>query len=311
MAFINLRKKLNNKISKIILVILLCNNISCTFAETTRTDNTVNKNIILDTGSAKKPEIKISGPKKIDGTLGLSDMERIQKAAKIQKEMDVADIRNLWEASVERNTVIKFAVKKLAMPADQRRIHSSLMARSISTLIGGVSILPGLFGFDSVTSTASSVTGSLVGRIIENKSRPKELPLTDTELIHLADLIYSLQDRIIKNYYDYKSSIEALRVCRQNLFLQNKNYSEALNSDSSIAKIAYSSQYDKELLNELRLKQQIKLYRLELERLAGTDAVSNLTLTKVTNLNVDTIKTEEKPKEIIPANKNSTGEAKK
>jgi hypothetical protein len=243
-------------------------------------------NINLEVNSQEKPSIKVSEPpKKIDNEIFVSDQERIQHAFEVQKKMDVNDITILWESTVERNAVIKFALKKLAMPAEQRRVHSSLMAKSVSALINGVSILPNFLGADSITSSASMAGGSLASRVVNSKTFPKELPLTDTELIQLASLVESLQDKLIKNYYDYKSSIEALKVCRQNLLLQNKNYSEALKSGNQLSVIASSALYDKDLINELRIKQQIKQSRLELERLAGTDAVDKLTLTQVASLN--------------------------
>jgi len=243
-------------------------------------------NINLNITSQEKPSIKVSEPpKKIDNEIFVSDQEKIQHAFEIQKKMDIDDITILWESTVERNSVIKFALRKLAMPADQRRIHSSLMAKSVSALISGASILPSFFGVDSLASSATMAGGSLASRVVDAKAFPKELPLTDTELIQLASLVESLQDKLIKNYYDYKSSIEALKVCRQNLLLQNKNYSDALQAGNQLSIIAASALYDKDLINELRIKQQIKQYRLELERLAGTDAVDKLTLTKVASLN--------------------------
>jgi len=256
---------------------------------------TVNKNIDsnikLNSNDLKKPEIKINEPvKKIDGKLFNSDQEKMQHAFQTQKKMDIDDIKMLWEATVERNTVIKFALRKLAMPAEQRRIHSSIMAKSVSALISGVSILPSIFGLDSLSSSAAMAGGSLANRVVQAKTMPKEMPLTDTELIQLAKLIETLQDKIIKNYYDYKSSIEALRVCRQNLILYNKNYNDSIRSGNYIAIVANSALYDKELLNELRLKEQIKLYRLDLERLAGSETVSNLTMTKLSSFNADAAK---------------------
>ncbi|MDD3013643.1 MAG: hypothetical protein PHC34_08075 [Candidatus Gastranaerophilales bacterium] len=243
-------------------------------------------NIDLKINNIEKPSIKVSEPpKRIDSELFISDQQKIQHAFEIQKKMDIDDITILWESAVERNAVIKFALKKLAMPPEQRRVHSSVMAKSLSTLISGVAILPNFLGADSLTSSASMAGGSLASRVVNSKSFPKELPLTDTELIQLASLVESLQDRLIKNYYDYKSAIESLKVCRQNLLLQNKNYSDALQIDNQISIIASSALYDKDLINELRIKQQIKQYRLELERLAGTDAVDKLTLTQIASLN--------------------------
>lgn len=249
-------------------------------------------NINLDLNNIKKHEIQISQPpEKIEGQIFQSDEDKIMSAFQAQKQMDVEDIRVLWESTVERNSVIKFALKKIATPAEQRRVHSSLMAKSVSALISGASILPGIFGADTITSSAASVSGSLANRVIATKALPKNIPITDTELIQLAKLVEELQDRLIKNYYDYKSSIEALRVCRQNLILHNKNYSDALKSGNEISMISSSALYDKDLYNELSLEQQIKSYRLDLERLAGPEAVSKLNLIKLVSYNTDKMNT--------------------
>jgi hypothetical protein len=262
--------------------------------------NNDESSINLDIQEDEKQIIKVSDPvQKVDGQLFKSEEEKMQHVFQAQKKMDIDDIKLLWEATVERNTIIKFALKKLAMPPEQRRIHSSIMAKSISALISGVAILPNILGVDSFTSTASLAGGSLANRIIQNKTAPKQMPLTDSELIQLAKLVEELQNKVIKNYYEYKSSIESLRVCRQNLLRQNKNYSEALQSGNSIAIVASASLYDKELLNELRLKQQIKLNRLELERLVGDEIVSKLDLTKIVNGDADTTTVKENIKEAV------------
>ena len=247
-------------------------------------------NINLDLSNVKKHEIQISQPpEKLEGQIFQSNEDKIMSAFQAQKQMDVEDIRVLWESTVERNSVIKFALKKIATPAEQRRVHSSLMAKSVSALISGASILPGIFGADTITSSAASVGGSLANRVLAKKTLPKNIPITDTELIQLAKLVEDLQDRVIKNYYDYKSSIEALRVCRQNILLHNKNYSDALKSGNEIAMISSSALYDKDLYNELSLEQQIKSHRLDLERLAGSETVSKLNLIKLASYNTDKI----------------------
>lgn len=257
--------------------------------------------IELQVSNVTKPTIKVSEPpKKIDSEIFSSDKEKIQEAFEIQKKMDIKDITILWESTVERNTVVKFALKKLAMPAEQRRIHSSLMAKSLSALISGVAIMPNFMGADSITSSASMATGSLASRVVNSKTFPKDIPLTDTELIQLASLVEELQDKLIKSYYDYKTSIDALKVCRQNLLLQNKNYSDALKSGNQLNVLTSSALYDKSLFNELKLKQQVKQCRLELERLAGNDALDKLTLSQVASLNYKgaSINNEDTAKEI-------------
>ncbi len=240
--------------------------------------------IDLNLNNTEKHEINVSNKgKKIDGKF-IENEKSLKEAFVIQKKKDVEDIKILWESTVSRNSIIKFALKKLAMPPEQRRLHSSLMARTVSTLINGVSFLPSAFGADSALSTASFATGSLANRVIQKKTMPKEMPLTDTELIQLAGLIEDLQDKLINNYYEYKSSIEALRDCRKKLLVHNRNYSNALKSKDDVSIIVTSAMYDKQKMQEIRLVQKIKNYRIELERLAGAEVVSNLNLSKVSGL---------------------------
>lgn len=254
-------------------------------AESKTAETSTGSNIDLNLQKTEQKTIVIGKPpEKIDNPLFDLNEDKTKESFEIQKKMDIEDIKALWESTVDQNAVIRFALKKLAMPPEQRRIHSSIMARSLSTLISGVAILPNILGADSFMSTASVAGGSLANRVLNNKTMPKEMPITDTELIQLAGLIEDLQNRIIKNYYDYKSSLEALKKCRQNIIIQNRLYANAIKTNNEIAVISSSALYDKELLNELRLKQEIKLRRIELERMAGEKTVSQLNLTKTNDL---------------------------
>ena len=58
-------------------------------------------------------------------SLLISDKEIMDEIVKLQREKDLEDIDNLWKGTVENNQVIGFALKKLATPESQRRIHSS------------------------------------------------------------------------------------------------------------------------------------------------------------------------------------------
>ena len=63
-------------------------------------------------------------------SLVVNDEQILQELVNRQKEKDLEDIENLWKGTVENNQVIGFALKKLATPESQRRIHSSLMAKT-------------------------------------------------------------------------------------------------------------------------------------------------------------------------------------
>ena len=75
----------------------------------------------------KVQEQKIEIPKndvKLKSSLVVSDEQIMQELIKMQREKDLEDIENLWKGTVENNQVIGFALKKLATPESQRRIHS-------------------------------------------------------------------------------------------------------------------------------------------------------------------------------------------
>lgn len=211
-------------------------------------------------------------------SLVINDKEVLAELIKLQKEKDMEDVENLWKGTVENNQVIGFALKKLSTPESQRRIHSSLMAKTLSAVVAGASFAPSLVGANYGVQSAAFATGRLAQNLINKKNMPTEIPLTDTELIELAGLVESLQDKIITAYYNYKSSLSQLKESRQRLLLYNKNYAKALD-DEDLMEIAISSSlYDNMLVDEFYYMENAKKYHLELQRLAGKKIVDNLHL---------------------------------
>lgn len=235
---------------------------------------------------------KIEIPKndvKLKTSLIVTDEQIMQELIKMQREKDLEDIENLWKGTVENNQVIGFALKKLATPESQRRIHSSLMAKTLNAVIAGASFAPMMMGGDYLTQTSAFAAGRLAQNLINKKNIPQEIPLTDTELIELASLIENLQDKIIDAYYNYKSSLTQLKETRAKLLLYNKNYSKALENDDLLEITISSSLYDNMALEEFYYLQNAKKYHLELQRMAGKTVVDKLNLYQY-NLNSELMK---------------------
>ncbi len=211
-------------------------------------------------------------------SLVISDEEVLKELVKMQKEKDVEDIENLWKGTVENNQVIGFALKKLATPESQRRIHSSLMAKTLSAVIAGASFAPYLVGSDYLVQSSAFAAGRLAQNLINKKNMPQEIPLTDTELIELAGLVENLQDKIINAYYNYKNSLSQLKETRQRMLLYNRNYTNALDSEDILDITISSSLYDNMRIEEFYYFENAKRYHLELQRLAGKKVVDNLNL---------------------------------
>lgn len=224
---------------------------------------------------------KIEIPKadyKSKQSLVVKDEQILSELIRLQKEKDLEDIENLWKGTVENNQVIGFALKKLATPESQRRIHSSLMAKTLSAVVAGASFAPSLVGADYLTQTSAFAAGRLAQNLINRKNIPTEIPLTDTELIELAGLVESLQDKIITAYYNYKSSLSQLKETRQRLLLYNKNYAKALDDEDLMEITISSALYDNMRIEEFYYMETAKKYHLELQRLAGKKVVDRLNL---------------------------------
>lgn len=233
----------------------------------------------INLGEMPKAQIEVNKtPKVIKGSLLISENQMLDELIQLQKQKDLEDIEKLWKGTVENNKVIGFALKKLATPESQRRIHSSLMAKTLSAVISGSSFVPCFMGADPAVRTGSFAVGRLAQTLLNKKTTPQEIPLTDTELIELAGLVEDLQDKIIDAYYNYKSSLSQIKESRQRLLLYHKNYSKALDTGDILDISISSSLYDSIVLQEYYHMQNAKKYHLELQRLAGKKVVANLNL---------------------------------
>ncbi len=233
--------------------------------------------IMLD--GVEPQKLELTGPNvNMKESLIINDDTALQEIINKQKEKDLEDIEALWKGTVDNNQVIGFALKKLATPESQRRIHASLMSKTLSALVAGASFAPSLIGADYLSQTAAFAAGRLAQNLINKKNVPKEIPLTDTEMIELAGLVENLQDRIITAYYNYKSSLSQLKETRSKLLLYNKNFSKAMEEDDLLEITISSSLYDNMHIEEAYYLEQAKKYHLELQRLAGKKVVDNLNM---------------------------------
>ena len=253
---------------KIVLVLaLICLTINQALAEEITLEGVTPERIELP-----KPNVQYKS------SLMINDETALQEIINKQKEKDLEDIEALWKATVDNNQVIGFALKKLATPESQRRIHASLMSKTMSALVAGASFAPSLIGADYLTQTSAFAAGRLAQNLINKKSVPTEIPLTDTEMIELAGLVENLQDRIITAYYNYKSSLSQLKETRTKLLLYNRNFTKAMEEDDLLEITISSSLYDNMHIEEAYYLEKAKKYHLELQRLAGKKAVDNLNL---------------------------------
>lgn len=243
------------------------------------TANTVYGADAVSLEGVQKEKVNVqTSPKTVKGSMVISEEQTVGELIEYQKAKDLEDIENLWKGTVENDKIIEFALKKLASPDSQKRIHSSLMAKTLNAVVSGSAFVPAFMGADYMTQTLAFSAGRLAQTLINKKNTPQEIPLTDTELIELAALVEDLQDRIIDAYYNYKSSLNSVKETRQRLLIYHRNYSKALETNDLLELTISSSLYDSMVLEEYKAVQQAKKYHLELQRLAGKKVVDNLNL---------------------------------
>lgn len=254
------------KISLMLSVIILLSSVKC-YAEEIGLERTT------------KQKIRLSQPIENETkSLTINNEEVIKELLTQQQKKDVEDIELLWETAVSNNNVIKFALKKLAIPEEQRRVHSSLMTKTLSAIVSGACYLPSFTGQSTMLQSASFASARLANTLINKKTTPKETPLTDTEIIELAGVIETLQDNIISAYYDYKMTLNQLKEARSMLVLYNQNFSNALQTGDELEILISSNLYDNVQLEEFELKEKVKKHELALVRLSGAKAVKKLNL---------------------------------
>ena len=214
-------------------------------------------------------------------SLVIKDKSVVEELIKVQKEEEIKDIELLWQATIDNNTLIKFTMNKLNTPESQRRLHSSIMAKSLSSLVYGASFIPMFTGSNTMIQSASFSAGRLANNYLNKEaSDGQNAPITDTELIQLAGTIEELQEKIISSYYQYKGALNKLKDTRSRIILYNKNYSEAIASNSLTELVVSSALYEEMRLQEYKQEQDAKKYYMSLERLAGKKAVDSLILSQ-------------------------------
>ena len=232
--------------------------------------------------NVEKNKLQLKSNDKIQSkNLVLDERAEIEELIRLQKEDEVADIELLWRATIDNNTLIKFTMNKLNTPESQRRLHSSLMAKGLSSLIYGASFIPMFTGSNTMLQSASFSAGRLANNYINKEaSAGQQAPITDTELIQLAGTIEELQEKIISSYYKYKAALNKLNNTRSRIILYNKNYAKALENSSISELVVSSALYEEMQLHEYKQEQEAKKAYLSLERLAGKKAVDSLILSQ-------------------------------
>ena len=169
----------------------------------------------IELENIQKEEIKYNKQiEKDTKNLVIDSEDTLKDIIELQKIKDGEDLDYLWKQTVESSQLIKFALKKLSIPEDQRRLHSSIMSKTLSSIISGAAFLPMLMGQNSLIQSASFSASRIATSLINKPETPQTELMTDTELIELASVIEKLQNDLLNSYYNYKNELIHLKNVR-------------------------------------------------------------------------------------------------
>lgn len=231
--------------------------------------------------------VKLSDkPAALSNNLHVNQTNEHETLLSLQQKVDERDLRSLWDATVEKNPVIRFSLEKLALPMDLQAKHSSrFLNKTLAAMLNGAAmgamyLAPGAGAMQNmgVATISQAAQNVIMGN---NKPQQQTSGLTATEQIQLAGLVDDLKADLVQNYQSYKKTLEQLAQARAVSLKNNNLYATALKSPNPLARMAAASAYYKAMMNETEVKQRALVYRLKLERMAGKEAVNNLQLALV------------------------------
>jgi len=232
-----------------------------------------------------KPELnkeketnKAEVPKK-EKSVSVNDLDTQKIAKEIKDEIDeekdenLADLRVLWQAAIERSETIKFAILKLSNP-DGDQVKTSAV-KKILTPLASVAPLIGMGTPNVAAGTGAMFGGSLLNSLLADDSfiNNKLSKVTDSDLVLLSQEIDSLQQKLINLYENYIGARERLAMSDKILENRYKYYKSAQNSSPetlAVADVFYREAQD----IQYKARQEATNSRAELEQFTSSEAIS-------------------------------------
>ena len=204
----------------------------------------------------------------------LDSPEDTQKYKDQTRELEREQLTALWEATLANSVDIGFVMQKL-MPSESPGRVTSLMMRSLSTLLyGGISSVrafsPGLVG-----SATSNIGVSILSNIlsIRDKESLQKARVTQVEQILLFDMVRRTADRLVEKYRNYKKVYKNLHRARDD-FASLKNMAESVRQEQDASEqftVDYTLRKQRREIEEI--EEDLNIFRQALIDLAGRKAV--------------------------------------
>ena len=204
----------------------------------------------------------------------LSDISKeLSKSFEIDREIMVSDIAILWSGAAAKSETVKFTIYKLSNP-DADKPDESILKKVIRPL-AGFSSMAGAGFLNPVAATTAIMSGALVNSLSTDDKdlNYKYTKVTDADMIMLLKRVDELQKRLINDYIDYMTALQAAEHAKTMVQNRYQNLQAAKKQSREILLIA-----DAFYRSALEKKQSIELdflsKRAALEQIVGIEAMT-------------------------------------
>ena len=151
----------------------------------------------------------------------------------LRDDEDVAatDIAMLFQAAVEKNNAVRFAINKLSSRDETGKpVQNDGM---IKRLVSGAAGLAGAAGSMVTGSPAAMMGGNMVQEMLSSDggTDPYQHRVTDADLVLLAREIDKVQCEVIEKYYNYRYAKERAQLAGESRQTVEKYMDQALKKD--------------------------------------------------------------------------------
>jgi len=215
----------------------------------------------------------------IQKTPSLASQNNAVTLLKLQSEVAEADLKHLWRATIERNAVVRFALEKIALPSERHMSHSSeFLRKTLSVLITGAALATSTVAPIGGYESMGMMTGSQVAQnYVMGRNKPLS-ELTPTEHIQLSYLIDELKEALVKHYHAYQQALYSLNQLQSQEVLEEAQFQKLQNTPDATQKFLAIQRYYGYRENLQKAQHKAENARIQLERMAGPQAVDTLAL---------------------------------
>ena len=189
---------------------------------------------------------------------------RIQNEVVDEEQVVARDLALLWQAAVERNSTIRFAIEKLSRRDATGKSTADPWTKK---LLGSLVNLGGVAG-SVLTQSPVGILGSGVVQeaMADGPPDPSRLPVTDADMVILAKSLDHLQTQLFETYLTYVRQKRLLKLS------QDAN-TDMLRQLSQSDSIAAETLLDITHQDMLRQQQAFASARTALTLITGPEAV--------------------------------------